>query len=111
PNQTLNPGASYSGSFTTTLPVALPDQYHVIVRTDIFDDIFEGTNNNNNATSSGSTISLTVPTLTLGITADDHLSTGGELLYQIVVPGGKTLEIDLSGEDGAANELYVRFQG
>ena len=53
PNQgklvTLGADESYTSRLTMDLPAALPDDYRVIVRTDIFDDIFEGPDNDNNA--------------------------------------------------------------
>ena len=41
-SERLDPGEGYAASLTTTLPTALPGEYHVIERTDIFDDIHEG---------------------------------------------------------------------
>ncbi|MCK6499002.1 MAG: hypothetical protein L6Q38_05930, partial [Nitrospira sp.] len=74
--RTLAPGESYTFSATVQMPVALPDRYRVIVRTDIFDDIHEGENNRNNTTPSADTIAVTVPTLLLGVPLADQISDG-----------------------------------
>ncbi|MEM4407020.1 MAG: hypothetical protein QXS68_08245, partial [Candidatus Methanomethylicaceae archaeon] len=111
-SRTLKPGESYIGKLTASLPIALPGNYRVIVRTDTFDDIFEGPNNRNNITVSADSIKIDVKTLTLGIEAEDKLSTGEQILYRVKVESGKTLEIELTSDaEDAANELYVRFEG
>ena len=40
-------GQSYTATLDTNLPPATPGQYRVIVRTDIFDDVFESNELNN----------------------------------------------------------------
>ncbi|MCI0535453.1 MAG: putative Ig domain-containing protein, partial [Verrucomicrobiales bacterium] len=110
--RTLAPGESYTFTATVQMPVALPDNYRVIVRTDIFDDIFEGENNRNNTTASADTIAVTVPTLQLGVPLSELLSDGEDLLFRVQVPAGETLRVTLdSDNDGLANELYVRYEG
>ncbi len=46
--RTLNPGDTYQSSLDFEIPATLPGDYRIIVRTDIFDDVFEGENNRNN---------------------------------------------------------------
>ncbi|MCY2955084.1 MAG: hypothetical protein NTU53_24415 [Planctomycetota bacterium] len=110
--KTLTPGASYTAKLNTLLPPALPGGYRLIVRSDIFDDIYEGANNANNSRASAGTMNVDVKTMYLGVPVSDELSTGQELLYRLDVGAGETLQINLDSQnDHAANELYARFEG
>jgi subtilase family serine protease len=46
----LAAGTSYSLSLDATLPPAKPGQYRIIVRSDIFNEVYEGSNESNNTT-------------------------------------------------------------
>ncbi len=110
--RTLAPSESYTFTTNVQLPVALPADYRVIVRTDIFDDIFEGVNNRNNTTASADTIAVTVPTLQPGVPLSELLSDGEDLLFRVQVPAGETMRVTLdSDNDSLANELYVLYEG
>ncbi|MHC1770058.1 MAG: CARDB domain-containing protein [Verrucomicrobiia bacterium] len=109
--QSLAKGQSYTASLMARIPLALPGDYRVIVRADIYDDVFEGANNRNNATASTDTLAVQVKTLTLGVTANDDLSTAEQLLYRVEVLAGETLRVELRAGEGGANELYVRYEG
>ena len=126
PNQgklvTLDPDGSYTSRLTMDLPAALPDDYRVIVRTDIFDDIFEGPDNDNNAGVSSDLLEIRVREMIPDIPLHDLLPrvtqvegaapASAERLYQVNVAEGETLEIRLDSEnDDAANELYVLLEG
>ncbi|NEQ69481.1 MAG: APHP domain-containing protein, partial [Symploca sp. SIO2D2] len=109
--RTLAPGQSYTFATTAQLPAVLPGDYRLIVRTDIFDDINEGANNANNATASVDALSITVPTLQLGVPLDGLISAGDDFLFRVFVEAGETLRIDLdSDDDNLTNELYARFE-
>ena len=109
--ETLAPGESYTSTFTAQLPPVLPDDYFIIVRTDVFDDVYEGNNNLNNQTTSGDAFAISVPVLRPDIPEQDELSTGEALLYRIDVPAGETLEVTLDSEDdGFFNELYIAYE-
>ena len=109
---TLEPGDSYTAKLTAGLPPAMPGQYRIIVRTDIFDDIYEGAHDGNNTTASAQSLDVAVKRLHLGIAQDDALSKGEELLYRVETTAGETLEIKLtSSSQSAANEVYVRYEG
>ena len=108
--RTILPGASYTGTIMARLPAVLPRTYRVIVRTDIFDDIFEGPQNANNTSASADVLELTVPTLQLDVPDTSTISTGQERLFRVHVPAGQTLEVLLDAA-GGANELYARFEG
>src|SRR5207244_1814918 len=62
----LGPGASYTASTAVTLPGVLPGDYHLIVRTDARNEVFEALAKANNAGASIDTIVLDLPALPLG---------------------------------------------
>src|SRR5262249_5370184 len=70
---------------------------------------FHANKTNDTAASSG-TLSLTVPSLTLGQPLNDQFTASGQSrYYQVTVPAGTTLVLDLLSTDGtAANELFIR---
>ena len=54
-------------------------------------------------------MTVTVPTITLGVPFDASLPSKGELLFQLVVPADQTVLVSLQSlSGGGANELYVR---
>ena len=104
--RTLQPGDSYTGTLTATLPPVLPGSYRIIVRADVYNDIYEGANENNNDRASTDALTVSVPTLTVGVPVTTTLPAGGVLLYRVQVPDGKTLQVSLDAA-GGANELYL----
>ena len=103
-------GGSYTGQLTATLPPAKEGSYRIIVRTDIFNEVYEGVDERNNTTASETALSLTVPQLQLGVPVSTTLSLGTERLYKVTVDANETLSIALNAADDlSANELYVRF--
>src|SRR5262249_14293302 len=48
----FNPGDHYDGSLDAVIPSVPPGQYHIIIRTDIFNDVVEGPDEVNNKTAS-----------------------------------------------------------
>ena len=106
---TLGPGEAYSRSIYAVLPPVTPGDYRAIVRTDIFNQVYEAELDANNATASPGTIQVAIDTLTIGIPQTFDLAPGGQRLYQITVPAGQTLRITLdAGRDDMVNELFVR---
>ncbi|MAE66325.1 MAG: hypothetical protein CMJ18_18805, partial [Phycisphaeraceae bacterium] len=106
----LAPGEQYTRSINAIIPPARPGLYRVIVRTDIFNEVFEDENEANNRTPSPDTIDLTVDRLQLGVPSDTTLSTGQQRLFEVVVPFGQTLVVSVtSPRQEAANELFLRF--
>ena len=106
----LAAGASYTGELKNVLlPPALAGQYRILVRTDIFNEVYESADEGNNLRSSAEPIAIEVPELTLGVALDTALVAGRSRLYRIDVPAGETLRITLdSGESAAANEVFLR---
>jgi hypothetical protein len=108
---TLAPGETYTLTLNATLPPVTPGRYRVIVRTDIFNQVYEGpAGEGNNVTPSADTLQATVQALTLGTPLATTLSTGQTRLLQVTVPLDATLKVTLtSPAAGAANELFLRF--
>src|SRR5262249_46747125 len=107
---TLNPDGTYTLTLTTTLPSLSPGSYRVIVRTDIFNQVFEGAGDANNATASADTVNVAATPLTLGVPpAATTFSAGKERRYQVTVPAGRTLQVKATAADDRASlEVFVR---
>ena len=103
-------GASYTSQLLATLPPAKAGQYRIIVRSDIFNEVYEGVNERNNMTASPDVVTVTVPELRLGVPQALTLSPGEQKLFRVTVGGSETLRFDLASSDPAmANEIYVRY--
>ncbi|MEQ8785303.1 MAG: CARDB domain-containing protein [Pirellulaceae bacterium] len=102
-------GGSYSETLIAPLPGVVPGQYHVIVRSDIRNQIIEG-DESNNVGGSLQQVVLDVPALTLGVAANGSLAEDQFVYYKVEVPGGEALQIQFdSASADAANELYLRY--
>jgi subtilase family serine protease len=107
---TLAVGDSYTATLNGVLPPAKAGQYRLIVRPDIFNDVYEGVDERNNFGASQDAINVSVEELHLGVPLDATLSPGELRLYRIAVGGGDTLRVTLdSSDDDSQNELYVRY--
>jgi YD repeat-containing protein len=108
-SRTLQPGDTYNAVLNATLPPVAPGSYRVIIRTDVFNNVYE-TNKVNNTTASADTTGVTVPTLQLDVSLNTTLNTGQDRLYQINIGVGQTLRVDLtSAAADASHELYLRY--
>lgn len=106
----LQPGQSYDAVLDAELPAVTPGQYRVIVRTDIFNQVYEDLDEQNNATTSLDPIAVTVDEILLGVPLSTTLDTGQTRLFQVNVPADQTLRIRLRADhENAANELFVRY--
>ena len=85
---TILPGGTYTETLNAHLPLATPGQYRVVVRANIFEDLFESSYDNN-TTASASPLTVAVPALQLGVPLNTTLDTGETRLYQITVPAGR----------------------
>ncbi len=85
----LNPGESYTASIEAIVPPRLAGEYRVIVRADIFDDISEGSNNQNNVGVSTEQLKIDVPLLRTNIPQADSLVAGGWRLYRLETRAAK----------------------
>ncbi|MFO7898428.1 MAG: CARDB domain-containing protein, partial [Planctomycetota bacterium] len=106
----LDPGDSYTLTLDALLPPATPGDYRVLVRTDIFNQVYEDVAEANNTTASADTLGVTVDEIFLGVPHETTLSTGQQRLFQVTVPQDQTLRVSLTAEtDEAANELFLRY--
>ncbi|HEX7095510.1 MAG TPA: CARDB domain-containing protein, partial [Acidimicrobiales bacterium] len=110
----LATGESYIATLETKLPPAKAGQYRVLVRADIFNEVYEGPpedpRERNNFGASADAMSVSVAELHLGAPLDTTLSPGELRLYRIAVGANETLRVSLdSSADDAQNELYVRY--
>jgi subtilase family serine protease/methionine-rich copper-binding protein CopC len=105
-------GSSYSHTLTAPLPGVLPGDYHVIIRSDIRNQIAES-NETNNVAASLDQAALDAEELALGVPDADVLAQGRSAFYRVDVPAeqaGETLSILFDGlAANAYNELYVSF--
>ncbi|MCC5624358.1 hypothetical protein [Nostoc sp. CHAB 5715] len=109
-NGNLAKNADYTSTLTANLPPAIPGQYRIIVRPDIFNSVYEAENESNNRTTSANPLNVTVEQLQLGVAKETTLSTGQERLFEINLQAGQTLRVNASSAASlAANEVFVRF--
>ncbi|RUY63435.1 hypothetical protein EN962_33885, partial [Mesorhizobium sp. M7A.F.Ca.CA.001.09.2.1] len=105
---------TYTVSIPADLPPAKAGQYRLIVRSDIYNEVYEGPFNaeseKNNAAPSVNTLSVSVDEMHLGVPLQTTLSTGQVRVYRITVSQGETLKVRLTGSDSnASNELFLRY--
>src|SRR6185436_18876062 len=94
----LGPSQSYAGSAEVSIPGVVPGTYYLLVRANNDDAVFEGRNVNNNVTAATSSISLDLPTLTIGVPLTGQIATTGDSrVYKVVVPAGSDLRVALDG--------------
>jgi len=106
-------GDEYTESLTAMLPGVMPGDYYIIVRTDIYNEVPESDEGEqNNITASTEQSNVACWELTLGVPVSSHqLSTNTEHYYQIPdVPAGEDMLITLDCfVDSASTELYVCY--
>ena len=108
-NQTLNPGQSYKSTLDAILPPVIPGGYRLIVRSDIYNQIYEGDTEGNNTSSAATPLNITVDALQLGVPFKTTLTTGQSHLYQLQVTNGQTLQVKLNtANSNSVNELFLR---
>lgn len=97
------------GDITDILPGVSVGNYHLIVRTDIRNNISE-TIETNNATPSADQLAVDLPELVLGTPAAGTLSADQRKYYRVNVGAGLDLRLQLTSDLGSAsNEIYVAF--
>ena len=115
-------GASYTATLNTKLPALKDGSWRIIVRPDIYNEVYEGPityteaglnvapGEANNKVASASTINVTVPTLAVASPLQTTLSKGETKLYKVSVTAGETLRVSLdSSAAQGANEVYIRY--
>jgi hypothetical protein len=102
-------GGSYTGSLTTVLPGVVPGNYHVLIRSDIRDQVPETNETNNGATSIG-TLPIDFASLSVGGAVTGTLAQGQTVYYKIQATAGQALRLKLDSQDNSsANEMYIRY--
>src|SRR5206468_2852022 len=89
-------------------------QYHLIVRTDLYNEVFEGPDasqgEQNNTTTSAGAFPVTSPVLHIGVPQAITLGGGQDRLYQVDVDARRTLKVSLTTmPSDTAAEVYVRY--
>lgn len=109
-NGILEKGQSYTQILETFLPPALPGQYRLIVRPDIYNQIYEATIEANNFTTSANPLNVMVEELPLGVALPTHLSAGQSRLYQVKLNAGQTFKVSLdSSSSETQNAFFLRY--
>jgi hypothetical protein len=102
-------GASYSHSLTAPLPGVLPGEYHVIIRSDIRNQIPES-DETNNIGASLDRVEIDAQLLPLGEPQSGTLAQGLAVYYKTeVLEAGETVRLHFDGAEDAYSELYVRY--
>jgi subtilase family serine protease/protocatechuate 3,4-dioxygenase beta subunit len=102
-------GASYTKTLNGIVPGVNLGNYHVIVRSDIRNQVPE-VNEGNNAGVSSNQVTLDVEALTLDIPDTGNLGQGQSTYYRFHATAGQAIRLKLdSSADQSFNELYVRY--
>jgi hypothetical protein len=102
-------GGSYSGTLRASLPGAVPGNYHVLVRSDIRNQVAEAFDINNLGVSQ-TKIALDVEQLIIDTSITGTLAQNQPVYYRVDVAEGESLLLNLdSVSTDAFNELYVRY--
>ncbi len=104
----VDPGDSYTGSTSAALPAVAPGNYYVIVRANIKDEVHESDLTNNELAST-STVSMTMPTLTLGVQTQGTIANGQAVNYEVNVQAGQNLVVTTKFTQASAAEFFVRY--
>ncbi len=103
--------ASYSKEIWVKLPPVAEGGWHITVRTDIYNEVAEGSGEKNNTMVSPSVVAVTVPELKAGQGQTLKLNPGESHLYKIYAEPGETLRVSLDAlAEQGDNRLYVRYE-
>jgi len=107
----LAQGEVYSGSATVVIPGALPGNYHILVRADVYNQENEGANKANNVGATDAFLLAVHSLPTDGTEVTGSLSQSDRSDYYAVhVSGGQSLLVTLDGQaNTGANLMYVRL--
>ncbi|MCC6008545.1 MAG: putative Ig domain-containing protein [Rhodobacteraceae bacterium] len=107
-NVTLAPGEEAQLSLNVDVPPVQEGPWRVLVRTDVFNEVYEGAGVANNVAAAALLSSVTVPALPIGTDVALSLAPGQQRLYRIDAPLGQTLEVRATaGASGAAPALFM----
>ena len=109
PSQNLANGASYTETFSATVPGVTPGLYYVILRTNILGTLPESSVEYNSSVSLTET-QITAPELNLGAPIDGTLAKGQATYYGVIVPAGQTLQFAFTSQtSSASNDVYISY--
>jgi uncharacterized repeat protein (TIGR01451 family) len=107
-NDSLAPGAAYTGTLDAAFPAVNPGTYYVIVRTDVRNRVRE-IDDTNNANATNAPMRVDVTELTLGVPHNSTLQAGQERFYKTNAPANETLLYTLDAQQNdSSTELFVR---
>lgn len=102
-------GDSYTETVTAALPGLISGDYHVIVRSDIRNNLPE-LNEENNLAASVDRFNLDIEQLLLDTPTTGTLGEDQAVYYRVDVEAGETLLVNFDSESvNGANELYIRY--
>jgi subtilase family serine protease len=102
----ISTGNAYTAVVHAKVPTAISGKYHVIVRSDILNDIRE-TNEQNNLYVSSRIMEVENTILNCDDTIQDHISSGALRYYQINIQQDEDIEIVLNGPAASCCELLL----
>ena len=102
-------GDEYNGSLNAILPAVVPGDYHVLLHSDIRNQVPETDEENNKVASIGK-VTIDFESLNVGGTVTGSLAQGQEVYYKIDAQAGQAIRLQLdSANNNAVNELYIRY--
>jgi Concanavalin A-like lectin/glucanases superfamily/CARDB/Secretion system C-terminal sorting domain/Thrombospondin type 3 repeat len=107
-NVNILPNGSFNATFMGIVQNVLPENYKVIVRTNIKNNIRE-TSIANNSKISNDSIKIQVQNLPLATLTPNTLTNGQLLYYKVTVQEGLDLRLTLTGVTGNTNEVFVSY--
>ncbi|MEL6104395.1 MAG: CARDB domain-containing protein, partial [Planctomycetota bacterium] len=105
---TIAPGESYTSTLEAITPSITPGSYRAIVRTDIFNEVYEDVADGNNTTASPSTVTVTAPQLTLDVEFGTTIGSSEDRLFAVDVPADRTLRVTVIAEDDSTHEVFLK---
>ncbi|MBF2017367.1 MAG: putative Ig domain-containing protein [Rivularia sp. T60_A2020_040] len=108
----LGANDTYTANITANLPSATPNQYRFIVRTDVYNQLYEGRDIGelNNDAVAANVFNLSAESLQLNVLKEDITLNGQQSrLFEIDVEANQTLRVTLDGEENAFNEIFIRY--
>ncbi|NJN12705.1 MAG: hypothetical protein HC815_34015, partial [Richelia sp. RM1_1_1] len=102
-------GGEYNGSLNAILPGVVPGDYHVLLHSDIRNQVPETDEENNKVASLGK-VTIDFESLNIGGNVTGSLAQGQEVYYKIDAQAGQAIRLQLdSANNNAVNELYIRY--
>ncbi|MCC6007963.1 MAG: tandem-95 repeat protein, partial [Rhodobacteraceae bacterium] len=104
---TLAPGEVATLSQTLRVPPVAEGPWRVLVRTDIFNEVYEAEMTVNNVTAADAITSVSIPQLSLGEMRALSLEAGEARLFRVDPPLAQTMLVRAKGNDGGAPAVFV----